>query len=665
MLSSSCSSDFSFQAGACPFVSQVRQGAYKELVPLLQAEKDGASETFKRFDALIVEVAKEKNAMAFVDAIPAIQAYISTANVSPRAHLFFAAVLRLAGTPNAGASCGRSGLQLFTRVYFRLARACGGAGAGVLGLVVAVMVVVLMLIFSLKCSPGAQGAGAVAKDVAEAVIKAGYKNGKAKVVTSCRNVVLGCVEAGGLAVVDKVYDGLALAHPLPLECVKTLFMVVEAFGPYALGIKVICGKCMARLEGGDKKMQDAAQKLLLELCRWMGRPALEFMVYKLKDKDAEELGKAIAAFPAKPQEVALKPPRAMKVPPPPENSAEKYDFDANGNCVVDLVEPVDMLENLKKTDYDERVKAMEDPAYKWNEKVAAMELVIAACGSPPKLVAKDYSAVITKVRELGKDKMIAVAIKAFETLGVIADGMGAQFKSLGPAVAKEMMPRMKDAKLVGPAAVAMAKMYGAALKVADVLPTVKGVVFPAKPEDKMPPHTTVGMVNFLAACAGKDKIPMEEGEWADLTEMGVDIIKKVSDPKVKKANLELMVTLLAREKKEQGDGPVKAALAPLAEAKDSASKKTYKTICEAADPEGTRLAAEAAEAAKKAKEEEAAAKKAAAAAGKKKKADGPEKKKKKASDSKKEPEKPKELDMPEEAARGLLEELDWTVGGGA
>ena len=55
---------------------------------------------------------------------------------------------------------------------------------------------------------------------------------------------------------------------------------------------------------------------------------------------------------------------------------------------MDMVEPVDLLENLKKTDYKEKLKGEEGAEPKWNMKVAAMDLIIAGCGSPPKLIVK-------------------------------------------------------------------------------------------------------------------------------------------------------------------------------------------------------------------------------------------------------------------------------------
>ena len=50
--------------------------------------------------------------------------------------------------------------------------------------------------------------------------------------------------------------------------------------------------------------------------------------------------------------------------------ASRWEFDENHFLVLDLVEPVDMLELLKKTAYKEKIDAE-----KWNEKVEGLNMV--------------------------------------------------------------------------------------------------------------------------------------------------------------------------------------------------------------------------------------------------------------------------------------------------
>jgi hypothetical protein len=70
-------------------------------------------------------------------------------------------------------------------------------------------------------------------------------------------------------------------------------------------------------------------------------------------------------------------------------------------------------------------------AEKWNERVEAFAMVVTCCGSPPKIIPGDYSSLINKLKESVNDKMIAVAIAAVNTIGVVADGLGSEFGSYG------------------------------------------------------------------------------------------------------------------------------------------------------------------------------------------------------------------------------------------
>jgi uncharacterized membrane protein YgcG len=429
----------------------------------------------------------------------------------------------------------------------------------------------------------ANGAASKAVEVAGAMIKTGFKNAKAKVVSSCRACVVSCVEAGGPKVLDVIYEGMADSGPkVPVEATKCLADTVAAFGPYVLPLKEVVAKCVAQLDKPDKKVQEAAQKLLLELCKWMGTKALIFAIGKLNDKASKEFSDKVAEF-SKPSE--MKPPRTLKVAGP----AVSYEFDADGNCLIDLVEAVDLLENLKSTDFKEKIKSE-----KWNERVAAMELVVIACGAPPKLVDKDYSSVLDKLKVCSEDKMIAVAISAVTTIGVVAEGMGPAFKGHAKGLANKFLEKMKDAKLVQPTMITIGKMYGSCLTIGEIFKTCQGMVFPKK-DKVVPPHAIVAIFELLASMVSRNSVLLSKDDCKNCTEMGIEVISKVSDPKIKAANVEMMVQLLTREKSESPgvEGPVAKALNDLlAGAKDSGTKLMVKKIQEGADPEGAAKAKE-------------------------------------------------------------------------
>jgi len=159
------------------------------------------------------------------------------------------------------------------------------------------------------------------------------------------------------------------------------------------------------------------------------------------------------------------------------------------------------------------------------------------------------------------------------------------------------------------------------------------------------------------------QVELDKGEHGDLVELAMETVAKASDPKVKKANFELLVQLLIRERKLNGGGTGEChkAIAPLAEAKASADKQMFKKLHAAADPEGTAKAEAEAKAAKEAADEEKAKK---AAEGKKKKepkaaAPGTEKKTKKKKEAAVEVKQkdPLALDLADADAVALLEAL--------
>jgi hypothetical protein len=269
--------------------------------------------------------------------------------------------------------------------------------------------------------------------------------------------------------------------------------------------------------------------------------------------------------------------------------AVNYEFDGDGNLIIDLVEPMDLMANLKKTEYSTKVKGA-----KWNEKVEAFDMIIAACGSPPKLLPGDISSVIDALREGMNDKMVAVAIAAVTTLGVVAQGYGADFKQYAKPLAQDFISKMKEKKLVDPGIQSMTKFHAVGgLTIHDVFSSIQGTVFPTKGK-VVPPHAMIGVMQFVTLCVAKYNISMSATENEEISALGYEVIVKVSDPKVKGAGVDMMIAMLLREKTEQPKKtPVEKALSPLESSKDSGQKMVFKKITEAADPEAAAKEAEA------------------------------------------------------------------------
>jgi len=103
----------------------------------------------------------------------------------------------------------------------------------------------------------------------------------------------------------------------------------------------------------------------------------------------------------------------------------------------------------------------------------------------------------------------------------------------------------------------------------------------------VPPHAQIAVLSWEASCISKEKVVISKADVDQLAGLGVEVLTKVSDPKIKAACVEMMTALLMREKKQTGgkDGPVAKSLHVLTESKDSGAKLLYKKIFEGADPE--------------------------------------------------------------------------------
>ena len=90
----------------------------------------------------------------------------------------------------------------------------------------------------------------------------------------------------------------------------------------------------------------------------------------------------------------------------------------------------------------------------------------------------------------------------------------------------------------------------------------------------------------------KHQFPMSPAETKDVADLGMRVLTKISDPKVKAAAQEFMVSLMIREAKEKpGGGPVAKMLSKLGDSKDSGHRMVHKKILEAAGGGGEAAAA--------------------------------------------------------------------------
>ena len=259
--------------------------------------------------------------------------------------------------------------------------------------------------------------------------------------------------------------GLVICHPpakVPAEAIAVTVEAVAAFGLFALPFKTIIGRMNGLLEDPDKKKKDGAYKLLVEIVKWMGPPSLGFAINRLDDKQKAALTKATKDS----HPNGMTPTKVLRSPLPPPDPPLVRDDD--GNVVIDLVEPVNLIEALAKTEYKAKIGSP-----KWQDRIAALDMVVTCCGSPPKLVPADHDSLVDKIKELVEDKMVAVAVAATKTIGVVADGLGPEFKPYGKPTASLLLGRFKEKKLVDLGLVALNNFYGHALSIDQIFTQVR------------------------------------------------------------------------------------------------------------------------------------------------------------------------------------------------
>ena len=372
-----------------------------------------------------------------------------------------------------------------------------------------------------------------------------------------------CVEVCGADdVIDALVGGMSHKSPkVPPVCVATIVEIVAAYGAVVLPFRKLVAKALVWMEDKDKKVKDEALKLLLELIKWLGKPSLSSLIAKLKEGDQKTIEKKTAKF-KPPDPAKVKPPKTMRNPPPPPEGMTR---DKDGNVLIDLIEPVDLLKELPKTEYKKKIGSA-----KWQDKVAALTLLAELCGSPPKLLPGNHDELIAEIVGTMGDKMAQVPAAAVKALGVLAQGLNDGFKKSAKSVAGTLLGKLKEKKLCEPVLLALSHVYGdGGLRLDMIIDKVENSVFPKKGGDKAPPpHAQMTSLQFLEACMKRGDIKIKPESMGASAKLCAKVMKEISDPKVKTAATNCFIAALARDnwdRKEQ-KGPIMKTLEKMAEA---------------------------------------------------------------------------------------------------
>ncbi len=237
---------------------------------------------------------------------------------------------------------------------------------------------------------------------------------------------------------------------IPPTCLETVTMALKAFGTQALPSKLpaIINALPPVLDSSNGALREQAMALLIETARWVGSQPLQVAVLdKLRSSqksDFEQLLSKISTEPAIPT-VWL---RKMRLSSGASNAAtaavptgiSKPTFTAH-----DLAAELDLCASLKGTEFHNLVKQE-----KWSDQLQGIQLALDLLGPSPKLVAGcDVSAVVSACKVfLRQGTHVAVQLSTLRLLGLLSDGMRAEFGSHARPMLQSIVAKCREKKLV-------------------------------------------------------------------------------------------------------------------------------------------------------------------------------------------------------------------------
>jgi cytoskeleton-associated protein 5 len=216
-----------------------------------------------------------------------------------------------------------------------------------------------------------------------------------------------------------------------LGCLEVITQALTAYGAKSVPVKEILSALGAVFNSSNAESRDQAMSLAVELQRWVGK-ASQKVVESMRPAQKEVFEEAVKA------NAGQKPPQPtsyLRKDKPAESSSRSSisrDADddikedrpaaASSSSAIDerdYVEDVDLMKKLKGTSYSTLVVSE-----KWDEQAAALQLIIEAIGSTPKLKKGcDITDVITACKNFLRAGHINVQVTVLRVLALLCDGL--------------------------------------------------------------------------------------------------------------------------------------------------------------------------------------------------------------------------------------------------
>lgn len=310
---------------------------------------------------------------------------------------------------------------------------------------------------------------------------------------------------------------------IPPGCLEILKESLAAFGARPFPIKEIIPTVGAVLGGANGTARELAMTLLVDLCRWIGKPPFNALLESIKPVQKQEFEKLLAdkeSEPAPTPTIWLRKDR-----PKPGDEAKATKIAAAPTIDPrEFVEETDLVKKLKGTEYATLIAEE-----KWSEQLKALQLVIDALGPNPKIKPGcDVSDTVTTCKGFIKQGHVQLQVSSLKILTLLADGMRAEFSTFVRPLISEIILKTKEKRLIPEAQACLINILKYSIPLESMVENISENI----KNKKNPPHARVALNDFLNTAFTEITEKAATDTFKPLADALISICED-SDPKVR------------------------------------------------------------------------------------------------------------------------------------
>ncbi|CAM9795466.1 unnamed protein product [Ectocarpus sp. 6 AP-2014] len=385
-----------------------------------------------------------------------------------------------------------------------------------------------------------------APELAPGIVAKGL-SGRPGTVSRAEAVLLKFMEVDTPDVVAAVLlEGLSDKKPkVPPACVGILANAIQLFGARAMPLKDLKAALPGMISHKVVAVRQQGLALAAEIISWCGEPMLASVTSELRSAQKTDLDGLV-------KEKATGSPRVPTLylrKDRPSESDEVGD-ESKGPAVEEvfdpreIIEPVDILSKLPKTEFNQKVAAT-----KWSEILEGLNIAIEMIGDVPKLTAGDYGDMVQKLKRLGDHSHVQVASTSHRLLSLMAEGLGQGFHPYFRSILGAMLVKLKDKKCAGVLGTCLDRVYGNPHSLDQVVDEVVAAL-----DTKKAIHARVATLGWISRCVAKSKPAVEIATLTTLAKATIRLVDD-SDPKIREAGSTTVAAIANASRGAKGPAP--------------------------------------------------------------------------------------------------------------